>query len=83
MKKRSLAAPFVLTALMSPVFADNSPPTRNPPPQKRKLPKAPNEGNVERHPDGTCWFYEPEHCPPDVHCNPPPPHEVECPPAKK
>jgi hypothetical protein len=88
MKKRHLAAPFVLTALLSPAFADNTPPTRNPPPQNpppqtKKLPKAPEGGNVIRHDDGTCWYHEPEHCPPGARCNPPPPHEVECPPPPK
>jgi hypothetical protein len=78
MKRPKLAAPFVLTALLSPAFADNSGPTRNPPPQKRKLPKAPND-NVMRHPDGTCWYRAPQHCPEGAKCNPPPPYEVECP----
>jgi hypothetical protein len=79
MKRRKLAAPFVLTALMAPAFADNSGPTRNPPPQKRRLPKAPDDSRVSKHEDGTCWYHAPEHCPPGAKCNPPPPREVECP----
>ncbi len=74
MKKRALAAPFLFTAL---AFADATPP------KKEKLPKAPDEEHVTRREDGTCWYFRNPSCPPNVHCNPPPPHQVECPPSKK
>jgi hypothetical protein len=79
MKKRPLAAPFVLTALLSPAFADISHPTRNPPPQPRKLPQAPDKSRVRHDEDGTCWYRAPAHCPPNAKCNPPAPYQVECP----
>lgn len=77
MKKRALAAPFLATVAFGALaFADSTPP-------KEKLPKAPDESKVTRHEDGTCWYYNPGHCPPGVHCNPPPPHQVQCPPTSK
>jgi hypothetical protein len=81
MKKRHLAAPFVLTAMLSgPALADNTPPKQ--PPQTKKLPKAPDRSRVRRDPDGRCFYHEPENCPEGARCNPPPPMEVECPPEK-
>jgi hypothetical protein len=80
-KKRSLAAPFLFTAFLSPAFADNSPPKEKPP-KKQKLPKAPNDKNVTRDPNGHCWYHEDVHCPEGATCNPPEPMEVECPPKK-
>jgi hypothetical protein len=73
MKKRVLAAPFLFTAL---AFGDATPP-------HKKLPKAPEGATVTRDDDGTCWVRSGGHCPPNVHCNPPPPRQVECPPDKK
>jgi hypothetical protein len=88
--RKGLALPFVFTAMLSPAVAfgdaappTNKPPTKNPPPVK-KLPKADNPDNVFKEPDGTCWQHSGGgHCPPGAHCNPPPPHQVECPPDKK
>ncbi len=47
------------------------------------LPPAPTVGRVEHNPDGTCtWFPERPiiHGPGKVILNPPPPHQVQCPP---
>jgi len=49
------------------------------------LPPAPAFGRVERAADGTCtWFAQVGPCPRVggriVPCNPPPPHQVQCPP---
>ena len=77
MKKRMLAAPFLATVAFGALaFADNTPPPK-------KLPKAPDESKVTKREDGTCWYFNNPTCPPNVHCNPPPPRQVECPPAKK
>ena len=83
MKKRLLAAPFVLTAMLSPALADSPPPNPNPPPPPPEKPGPPRKdwGQVVRRPDGTCLQLPPAtRCPPNVHCNPPPPRQVECPP---
>ncbi len=81
MKRRPLLAlPFVLTTLISPAFADEAPP---PPAKKKKLPKPGPNDHIIRDPDGTCRAVENRPCPPNVHCNPPPPREVECPPEKE
>lgn len=75
MKKRNvLALPFVLTAAIA--GADKAPPP------KKKLPKAPAGAHVQKNADGTCWYHDMPSCPPNVHCNPGPPQEVECPPDK-
>lgn len=79
MKRRALALPFLVTAALSPApsRADETTPK---PPVKRKLPKATDRERVHRNPDGTCTEYPDTRCPPNVHCNPGPPIEVECPP---
>ena len=80
-KRRALAMPFLITTMLSPGFAiaDDTPPT-----VKRKLPKAQHPERVQKRDDGTCWEMPSMECPPDVHCNPGPPREVQCPePAKK
>ena len=71
--KRLLAASFLLSSLLSPAFADTSPP--------KKLPAPNPSGKVEQRPDGTCWQDEP-HCPPNAKCEPPTPRQVQCPPKK-
>jgi hypothetical protein len=76
MNKRLLAAPFVLTAWLSPAFGDTSPP-------KKGLPAADPNANVEQRPDGSCWQHETPNCPPNAKCNPPAPRQVQCPPKKK
>jgi hypothetical protein len=50
-----------------------------------KLPPAPPTGNVVRQADGTCVWHANVICPKNasgrpIPCNPPRPHEVECPP---
>ncbi len=76
-KRRALAMPFLITTMLSPGFAlaDDTPP-----PVKKKLPKSQHPDRISRHPDGTCWEMPSMECPPNVHCNPGPPHEVQCPP---
>jgi hypothetical protein len=77
MKRRALSLPFVLTAALSPfpALADDTPP-----PVKEKRPKPSDPSRVRRNPDGTCTEMPDMRCPPNVHCNPGPPREVECPP---
>ncbi len=75
--RRSLSLPFVLTAVLSPALApaDTS--------VKTKLPRATHPERVHKNPDGKCFEYSDTSCPPNVHCNPGPPMEVECPPEPK
>jgi hypothetical protein len=75
-----LAAPFILTAVLAPAVEADQTPTRNPPPAKRKEPP---KGKVVKDPNGNCWLLAQQDCPPDKHCNPPPPTKVECPPDDK
>jgi len=70
-----LAAPFVLSAAFSPAFADT--PAKKPA-EKRTLPKAPEGAHVQKDAEGHCWYHHSAACPPNVHCNPGPPQEVEC-----
>lgn len=51
----------------------------------QKLPPAPTTGHVMRQSDGTCMWFADVQCPKGPNgrimpCNPPRPHEVECPP---
>ncbi|MEO6952231.1 MAG: hypothetical protein ABI321_10480 [Polyangia bacterium] len=71
-KKARLAAPFVLTALLSGGAALADAP--------KKLPKAEYPDHVQRAANGICTEYWSAACPPGAHCNPGPPHAVECPP---
>jgi hypothetical protein len=79
-KRRALSMPFLITAALSPApaLADTATPPK--PPVTKKLPKPTHPERVQRNPNGTCTEYPDMHCPPDVHCNPGPPREVECPP---
>ena len=77
MKKRLLAAPFVLTAMLSPAFGDTSTPKKN------NLPAPKPGAHIEQRPDGTCWEHSDPQCPPNTKCNPPAPQQVQCPPPKK
>ena len=77
MKRRPLALPFVITALLSPGLAGADTSVK----PKDKLPKAGNVDRVHRDVDGKCWEYpDTSGCPPGAHCNPGPPREVQCPP---
>lgn len=77
MKRRALSLPFVLTAALSPslALADTS--------TGPKLPRAVHPERVTKQSDGKCYEYPDVHCPPNVHCNPGPPTQVECPPEPK
>jgi hypothetical protein len=76
--RRSFAMPFLLTAVLSPAAgADTS--TKSP---KEKLPAANPKIPVDKDPKGHCWQRDVPQCPPDVHCNPGPSIEVQCPPDK-
>ena len=74
--RRDFALPFLLTAALTPAaHADTTT-------GKPKLPAADPNRSVDKDPHGKCWQRPVEHCPPDVHCNPGPPIEVQCPPEK-
>jgi hypothetical protein len=77
--RRDFALPFVLTAVLSPAArADTSPTTPKP-----KLPAADPGRPVDKDPAGHCWQRPPTpQCPPNLHCNPGPSTEVQCPPDK-
>ncbi|MCB9540026.1 MAG: hypothetical protein H6704_27750 [Myxococcales bacterium] len=68
-RARRLAAPFVVTAG---VFGGHA---------AAELPTAPHGAKVDVRPDGTCWQFYETRCPPGARCNPPPPRQVQCPPA--
>jgi hypothetical protein len=54
----------------------------NPPPPPPPLPVASNPADVHKRDDGSCYEFHNVSCPPNVHCNPPPPQQVQCPPGK-
>lgn len=68
--------PFVLTAALTPAVARADTSTTSP---HKKLPAADPQRPVQNDGKGHCWQHPEEHCPPDVHCNPGPPIEVQCP----
>ena len=84
-KRRALSVPFLLTAMLSPAVAHAGEPNLDAPqhmktPPKKDLPKATDPSRVRKNADGTCTQYPSTECPPNIHCNPGPPRDVECPP---
>ena len=82
-RKTRLAAPFVVTAVLSVGVAAGMA-SGVAWAGDRKLPKAEHPERVHRSDDGVCTEYPSTTtaCPPGMHCNPGPPHEVECPPER-
>ena len=71
--------PFVLTAALTPAAAGADTSVKTP----SKLPAADTTRHFDRDGKGRCFQRAAEDCPPNTHCNPGPPVEVQCPPAEK
>ena len=76
MKRSSFAAPFLITAALSPAAFGKPAP-------KPSLPHADPGDYIRRDADSKCWARHNPECPPNINCNPGPEHEVACEPEGK